>query len=150
MLTANDSENGNWSYSLYDGVNRLKTATNNTTNQTFSYNFDAWGNMTCTNTGTLPCTPLGLSYNPSTTTNQITTAGYSYDAAGNLLTDNTHGYVYDAENRLTCVAGTDGTCTSASAVLYLYDAAGAAGGQAASQHAGRLCLRPPGARDFRA
>ena len=128
VLTANDSENGNWTYG-YDSVNRLQTATATASGQTvqnFTYTPDAWGNMTCSNSvvGGLPCTPLGLSYSPSTTNNQITTAGYSYDAAGNLLTDNTHGYVYDAENRLTCVAGTDGTCTSASAVLYLYDADG--------------------------
>ncbi len=31
---------------------------------------------------------------------------------------------YDLENRLTCVLGTDGTCTSSTATLYLYDAAG--------------------------
>jgi len=41
-----------------------------------------------------------------------------------MTADGTHGYVYDAENRLTCVWGTDGTCTSASAMLYLYDAQG--------------------------
>ena len=57
-------------------------------------------------------------------TNQVNSSGYNYDAAGNLLTDNTHGYVYDGENRLTCVLGTDGTCTSSTAMLYLYDAAG--------------------------
>jgi RHS repeat-associated protein len=74
---------------------------------------------TCTNTGNLSCTPLGLAFNAST--NRITTSGYTYDGAGNLLTDNTHGYVYDYENRITCVVGTDGTCTSASAVLYFYD-----------------------------
>jgi RHS repeat-associated protein len=78
--------------------------------------------MTCSNTGTLPCTPLGFSFNSAN--NQITSTGYTYDAAGNLLSDNTHGYVYDAENRLTCVLGTDGTCTSYNAMLYLYDAQG--------------------------
>ena len=109
VLTANDSENGNWSYSLYDGVNRLKTATNNTTNQTFSYNFDTWGNMTCTNTGSLPCTPQGLSFN--TSNNRISTAGYNYDAAGNLLSDNTHSYIYDAESRITCVLDAYGQCS---------------------------------------
>jgi RHS repeat-associated protein len=70
----------------------------------------------------LPCTPLDFSFNSAN--NQITTTGYTYDAAGNLLSDNTHGYVYDAENRLTCILGTDGTCTSATATLYLYDAQG--------------------------
>ena len=78
--------------------------------------------MTCTAPGAYACTPLGFSFNAAN--NQITTSGYSYDAAGNLLTDNTHGYVYDAENRPTCVLGTDGTCTSASAMLYFYDAQG--------------------------
>ena len=69
-----------------------------------------------------PCTPLGFSFNSAN--NQITSTGYTYDAAGNLLSDNTHGYVYDAENRLTCVLGTDGTCTSYNATLYLYDVEG--------------------------
>jgi RHS repeat-associated protein len=117
--TATDSINGNWTYT-YDGVNRLKTAAGNS--QSFTYNYDAFGNMTCTNTGNLPCTPLGLSFN--TATNRISTSGYTYDAAGNLLTDNTHGYVYDAENRLTCVKGTDGTCTSSTATNYVYNALG--------------------------
>jgi RHS repeat-associated protein len=63
-----------------------------------------------------------LSFNSAN--NQISTSGYSYDLAGNLLTDNTHGYVYDGENRITCVRGTDGTCTSPSAVLYFYDPEG--------------------------
>ena len=104
--------------------------------------------MTCTAPSGMACTPLGLNISPAT--NQITTSGYTYDAAGNLLSDNTHGYVYDAENRITCVWGTDGTCTSASAMLYFYDPAGAAGGEAASRHAGRLCLRPAGAYNLRA
>ncbi len=57
---------------------------------------------------------------------QIATTGYSYDGAGNLLTTNTlmPKMVYDAENRLTCVQGTDGTCTSSTAMLYFYDASG--------------------------
>jgi RHS repeat-associated protein len=103
-------------------VNRLQTAA--TGGQSFSYNVNPnpWGNMTCSNTGTLPCTPLGFSFNSAN--NQITSTGYTYDAAGNLLSDNTHGYVYDAENRLTCILGTDGTCTSYNATLYLYDAQG--------------------------
>ena len=88
----------------------------------YSYgpNNGAFGNMSCVeniNQG-LPCTPLDFSFNSAN--NQITTTGYTYDAAGNLLSDNTHGYVYDAENRLTCILGTDGTCTSYNATLYLY------------------------------
>ena len=77
--------------------------------------------MTCTNTGNLPCTPQGLSFN--TATNRITTSGYNYDAAGNLLSDSTHSYIYDAENRITCVLDAYGQC-SQNAVQYLYDADG--------------------------
>jgi RHS repeat-associated protein len=121
VWTANDSQNGNWTYN-YDTLNRLWTAAG--AGQSFTYSPDRWGNMTCTNTGNLSCTPLGLAFNNTPQNNQITTSGYTYDGSGNLLSDNTHGYVYDGENRLTCVLGTDGTCTSASATLYLYDAQG--------------------------
>jgi len=41
-----------------------------------------------------------------------------------MTADGTHGYIYDGDNRLTCVKGTDGTCTSASATVYTYDADG--------------------------
>ena len=118
VVTANDSENGNWAYG-YDGANRLHTASR--AGQAFTYNPDTWGNMTCTNTGSLPCTPQGLSFN--TSTNRITTSGYNYDAAGNLLSDSTHSYNYDAENRITCVLDAYGQC-SQNAVQYLYDANG--------------------------
>ena len=136
VLTANDSTNGNWTYQ-YDSVNRLKTATIGGQNFNYSYTADGsngqFGNMTCTApTGTnYSCTPLGLAFNASN--NQINvgtncqvnpTGPYCYDPAGDLLNDNTHGYVYDLENRLTCVWGTDGTCTSNTATLYLYDASG--------------------------
>jgi RHS repeat-associated protein len=127
VLTANDNTNGNWTYQ-YDGVNRLKTATIGGQNFNYSYTADGsngqFGNMTCAAPSgtTYSCTPLGLSFNQAN--NQINSSGYSYDGAGNLLTDNTHGYVYDLENRVTCVLGQDGTCTSNTATLYLYDAAG--------------------------
>jgi YD repeat-containing protein len=114
-------------------VNRLQTAA--TTGQNFTYYPDAWGNMYCTNSvnGGLPCTPthganLPLSFD--TTTNRISDGGiHQYDnnvagGPGNLTADGTHGYVYDAENRVTCVLGLDGTCTSASASLYFYDPQG--------------------------
>ena len=61
---------------------------------------------------------------PATANNRISDAFHTYDAAGNLTADGTHGYIYDGDNRLTCVKGTDGTCTSASATVYTYDADG--------------------------
>ncbi len=130
VLTASDNTNGNWTYG-YDSLNRLQTAT--VGGQSFSYNPDQYGNMWCSApTGTnYSCTPmhgsqlnLHMNFNAA---NQIWDDGdgvYQYDAAGNLTQDGTHGYVYDLENRLTCVLGTDGTCTSSTAMLYLYDAAG--------------------------
>lgn len=110
----------------YDASNRLHGASMTGQNFTYIYTGDGsngrFGNMTCTNTGNKPCTPLGLTFNALN--NQIATTGYSYDGAGNLLTTNTlmPKMVYDAENRLTCVQGTDGTCTSSTAMLYFYDA----------------------------
>jgi RHS repeat-associated protein len=120
VLTAYDKENGNWTYG-YDGVNRLQTAT--ATGQSFTYGYDNYGNMTCQQgvQGGAPCN--AITYDPAN--NQISDGGiHQYDAAGNLTQDGTHGYIYDAENRITCVLGTDGTCTSASAMLYFYDAQG--------------------------
>jgi len=116
VSTANDNVNGNWTYN-YDALDRISTAS--MTGQSFTYSPDKYGNMTCTYSGSKPCTPTPLAF--SSTTNRITTTGYSYDAAGNLLSDNTHGYVYDGENRITCILGTDGTCTSSTATVYSYD-----------------------------
>ncbi len=114
--TANDYINGNWTYG-YDGANRLHTAS--VTGQSFTYNYDQFGNMTCTNTGSQPCTPSP--YAISTATNRITTSGYTYDNNGNLRTDNPHGYVYDTENRLTCVVDpVGGLCTTSGATVYTY------------------------------
>ena len=77
--------------------------------------------MTCSNTGSMACTPISFAI--STSTNRITTSGYTYDSNGNLLTDNTHGYVYDTENRLTCVVDPNGgLCTTSGATVYTYDA----------------------------
>ena len=125
IYTANDSVNGNWTYQ-YDNVNRLQKATIGGQNFNYYYTADGssgqFGNMTCTAPSAYACTPLGLSFNQAN--NQINSSGYQYDGAGNLLQDNTHGYVYDLENRITCVWGTDGTCTSYNAMQYLYDADG--------------------------
>jgi RHS repeat-associated protein len=133
VTAAVDSENGSWTYQ-YDGVNRLQTAAIGGQNFNYSYTADGssgqFGNMTCTapSGANYSCTPLGLSFNPAN--NRIAADGlHVYDngltgGAGNLTSDGTHGYVYDSENRLTCVLGTDGTCTSSSAMLYFYDPQG--------------------------
>ena len=125
VQSANDNYNGNWTYT-YDAVDRLQTAT--VTGQSFTYIYTGdgsngqYGNMTCTNTGSKTCTPLGLTFNAAN--NRINDATHSYDLAGNMTADGTHGYVYDGESRVTCILGTDGTCTSASATVYYYDADG--------------------------
>ena len=127
IYTANDSENGNWTYG-YDSLNRLHTAAMGS--QGFTYNPDRYGNMYCTNTGNLPCTPMhgtppNLNLSFDTSTNRISDGGiHQYDSAGNMTQDGTHGYVYDAENRITCVWGSNGTCTSYDATNYFYDANG--------------------------
>jgi hypothetical protein len=49
---------------------------------------------------------------------------FSFDLPRNLIWDGTHGYVYDAENRITCVVGTDQTCTSSTATNHYYNPGG--------------------------
>jgi RHS repeat-associated protein len=136
VLNANDCANGvcvngNWTYT-YDGVNRLQTAVW-PTQASFAYSYGpmngAFGNMSCVQNiqGGQPCSPA-LTFDPAT--NRIAADGiHVYDngvagGPGNLTADGTHGYVYDLENRITCVLGTDGTCTSPSAMLYFYDPQG--------------------------
>jgi RHS repeat-associated protein len=120
---ANDSANGNWTYG-YDHVNRLSTTA--MTGQSFTYSYDRYGNMSCAFQGLQPC--VALSFDPAT--NRISDPTpppprtHFYDNAGNLTADGIHGYVYDGENRLACVLGLDGTCTSATATNYFYDPQG--------------------------
>jgi hypothetical protein len=57
-----------------------------------------------------------------------------------MAADGTHGYVYDGDNRLTCVKGTDGSCTSAWATVYTYDAGGPPGGEEHGDGGGTLPL----------
>jgi len=115
--TANDSDNGNWTYH-YDSLDRISTAS--MTGQSFTYSPDQYGNMTCTYSGSKPCTPLGLTFNAAN--NRINDGTHTYDADGNLTADGTHGYVYDAENRITCVVDPNGgLCTTGGATVYYYD-----------------------------
>jgi RHS repeat-associated protein len=126
VLTANDSVNGNWTYS-YDDFNRLATAGNSSPQQGFSYAYDQYGNrwqqnLTAGSGGTSNLTftvntalTNGNCYHAAGLNNQPD--GFCHDAAGNLLNDGQHSYTYDAENRIISV---DGGATAA----YTYDAGG--------------------------
>jgi RHS repeat-associated protein len=105
ILLANDSVNGNWSYS-YDAFNRLSSAT--ATGQPYTYDYDRFGNRWHQNGS------HSLSVSFSGNNNRID--GMSYDAAGNLLSDGVHTYRYDAENRVLDVDNNPD--------LYAYDADG--------------------------
>jgi RHS repeat-associated protein len=110
ILYANDSTNGNWSYT-YDDVNRLKTSMQS--GQGFSYVYDRYGNRWEQNVtaGEGPTPQYTFDVN-----NHITGSGISYDAAGNITNDGLgHAYTYDAENRVVAV---DGGNTAS----YVYDA----------------------------
>jgi RHS repeat-associated protein len=122
----------------YDNLNRIATAQTQTAGVTIpnancwglTFGYDPWGNLlSWSTTGPTGCgepMPLNVS---STNANQIT--GYCYDAAGNLLlqavcptgSNPVYTYYYDAESHLIQVAGTLGTCSTATA-CYSYDGDG--------------------------
>ncbi len=110
LSSANDSQNGNWSYT-YDDFNRLGSAA--ITGNTYSYLYDRYGNRWQQNA-------TGGGYQPQyafDANNHITSSGIIYDAAGNVTNDSSHTYTYDAESRLVKV---DGGATA----TYVYDAKG--------------------------
>ena len=89
-----------------DGVNRLTSVISGTgsgsqLNYTINYQYDVFGNMTCTysNSGA-PC--------PQETYTNNRVNGYTYDAAGNVLYDGAHTYQWDAEGRLVSMYGVAG------------------------------------------
>jgi RHS repeat-associated protein len=129
ILAANDSVNGNWTYT-YDPLNRLLSAT--TTGQAYTYDYDRFGNRWHQNGPR--SSQLGFDAN-----NRIVSgSGVTYDAGGNVTADGTHSYTFDAENRIASVDGgatasyvydAEGrrarkTTASAGSVDYLYDLAG--------------------------
>jgi RHS repeat-associated protein len=116
VLAANDSANGNWTYS-YDPFNRLIGANETSPAQALSFTYDRFGNR-------WQQKPSGLSLSftgndPSSPKNNNRIDGYTYDAAGNLLSDGVNTYTYDAENRITTYSNTAGATAS-----YVYDAFG--------------------------
>ncbi len=95
ILAANDSVNGNWTYT-YDDFNRLKTSTQ-TGVQAYSYDYDRFGNRWHQNGP--QSSQLAFDAN-----NHIASgSGVAYDAAGNVTNDGFHSYMYDDESRLTGV-----------------------------------------------
>ena len=113
ILSANDSVNGNWTYT-YDDFNRLAAA--NGPGQAYTYGYDRFGNRwnqefsgSCTS-GSAVC----LTFDAN---NHINNGIQKYDLAGNVINDGFHAYAYDAENRITQVDG-------GSTATYAYDAEG--------------------------
>ncbi len=118
ILSANDSINGNWTYT-YDDFNRLLTA--NATGQAYTYDYDRFGNRWHQNGP--HSSQLGFDAN-----NHITSVTHvGYDLAGNLTSDGSgpgaHAYFCDAENRIIQVDGTLGNCSTATA-CYVYNTEG--------------------------
>ena len=115
IVTAQDSLNGNWSYS-YDEFNRLLTASGGGQGQSFDY--DAYGNRWHENVtqGMAPSTQFVFD-----NSNRIIGSGVKYDTLGNVIDDGFHTYTYDAENRLVKV---DLKADGSSAASYTYDAFG--------------------------
>jgi len=110
----------------YDSLNRLKSATETistqTWKQTFLYdrygnrNFDAANTTTLGTCATNVCNPTVNVSNNRFTTGQ----GYTYDLAGNLITDaQGRSFAYDAENKQKTVSNTGGTVGQ-----YFYDGDG--------------------------
>jgi RHS repeat-associated protein len=106
---ANDSINGNWTYS-YDEFSRLSTAAQSGDPASHSYQYDQYGNLQQQTYGSSTISTLT---NPAT--NQVT--GETYDVAGNMLTDGINRYTYDGEGRMV---GMTGSATAS----YVYDALG--------------------------
>ena len=105
---ANDSVNGNWSYS-YDALNRIAGA-NKAGGTNFTFDVDR-------NSNRWHETP-GAQLPFDSTTNRIASGnGITYDAAGNIVNDGVHSDSYDAEGRITQVDG-------GSTATYFYDALG--------------------------
>jgi len=117
-----DSVNGNWFNIGYDGLNRLKTASQsvNGTTQYLCWNYDSFGNRTAQAVSGSPCSdpPPTSSYNANNRDQ-----GLQYNAAGGVLNDGQNQYLYDAEGRICAVqyqvmAGLQGM------IGYVYDAEG--------------------------
>jgi RHS repeat-associated protein len=97
VLTANDSANGNWTYT-YDDFNRLVASSQNSGQNAYSYGYDRFGNRWSQSV------TAGSGYNSSLAydANNRITSGITYEAAGNMGLANTgngstYDFVHDAE-----------------------------------------------------
>jgi YD repeat-containing protein len=103
VLTANDSVNGNWTYS-YDAFNRLVSASK--TGQSYTYGYDRFGNRWTVN-GSGP----GFDAN----NHIIPGMGVAYDTSGDTTNDGTLAYTYDAESRIVTAGALPATYTTPTA-----------------------------------
>ena len=110
ILAANDSVNGNWTYS-YDDFNRL--AAGNATGQAYTWDYDRYGNRWHQNG------PNSAQYAFDANNHVPSGYGLIYDAAGDITNDGTTTFTYDAENRMTSA-----TNTSRGLTCYIYNAEG--------------------------
>src|SRR6266567_3429042 len=121
ILSANDSANGNWTYS-YDAFNRLVGSNKNSGQSVFSYVYDRFGNR-CQQNGPNSFIATFTGNNPGNPQNNnrmdSVNGSFVYDAAGNMTNDGNNVYTYDAENRITQVnlPGTGGALVA----TYVYD-----------------------------
>jgi RHS repeat-associated protein len=116
VLSANDSVNGNWTYS-YDPFNRLVGANQNSGAAVYSYVYDRFGNRWQQNGTTNSFVATFTGNNPGNPQNNNRIDGYTHDAAGNVMSDSVHSYTFDAENRMIKVDG-------GSTATYSYDVDG--------------------------
>jgi RHS repeat-associated protein len=115
VTSANDLVNGSWTFA-YDPFNRLASSNKNSGQQTFTYDYDRYGNRWHQNAPQGGPAPQYV----FDTNNHFVGSGVGYDAAGNVVSDGLgNSFVWDAEGRLAQV--NQGSTVIAT---YSYDAEG--------------------------
>lgn len=115
VTSANDFVNGNWAFT-YDGFNRLLSSNKNSGQQTFTYDYDRYGNRWHQNAPQGGPAPQYIFDN----NNHLNGSGVTYDALGEVQTDGLgNSFTWDAEGRLIQV--NQGSTVVAT---YSYDAEG--------------------------
>jgi RHS repeat-associated protein len=115
ITSSNDFVNGNWTFS-YDQFNRLTGSSKNSGQQTFTYDYDPYGNRWHQNAPQGGPAPQYVFDN----NNRISGSGVTYDALGEITADGLgNSFAWDAEGRLIQV--NQGSTVIAN---YVYDAEG--------------------------